>query len=88
DLMLRYRTNGYEIYDKIKVHPALQHIPVIAVRASDPGIETPKLTTVAQYPSDFGQKLAEVLFERIDGLSPDYGRRIEVPLTLMPRESA
>ncbi|HEX3053855.1 MAG TPA: LacI family DNA-binding transcriptional regulator [Aggregatilineaceae bacterium] len=51
-------------------------------------IITPKLTTVAQYPSDIGQKLAEVLFERIDGLSPDYGRRIEVPLTLMPRESA
>ncbi len=42
DLMLRYRTNGYEIYDKIKMHPALQHIPVIVVSASDPGIEIPK----------------------------------------------
>ncbi len=51
-------------------------------------IITPKLTTVAQYSSDIGQKLAEVLFERIEGLAPDVGRRIEVPLTLIPRESA
>lgn len=49
---------------------------------------TPKLTTVAQYPRDIGQKLAEVLFERIEGLAPDIGRRIEIPLTLIPRESA
>lgn len=49
---------------------------------------TPKLTTVAQYPRDIGQKLAEALFERIDGLAPDVGRRIEIPLTLIPRESA
>ena len=49
---------------------------------------TPKLTTVAQYPRDIGQKLAEVLFERIEGLAPDVGRRIEIPLTLIPRESA
>jgi LacI family transcriptional regulator len=51
-------------------------------------IITPKLTTVAQYPRDIGQKLAEVLFERIEGLAPDVGRRIEIPLTLIPRESA
>jgi DNA-binding LacI/PurR family transcriptional regulator len=51
-------------------------------------IITPKLTTVAQYPGDIGQKLAEVLFERIEGLAPDVGRRIEIPLTLIPRESA
>jgi len=49
---------------------------------------TPKLTTVAQYPRDIGQKLAEVLFERIEGRAPDVGRRIEIPLTLIPRESA
>ena len=48
----------------------------------------PKLTTVAQYPHDIGQKLAEVLFERIEDQGPDIGRRIEVPLTLVPRESA
>jgi len=51
-------------------------------------IITPQLTTVAQYPRDIGQQLAEVLFERIDGLVPDTGRRIEVPLSLVPRESA
>jgi LacI family transcriptional regulator len=51
-------------------------------------IITPRLTTVAQYPRDIGQKLAEVLFERIDGLAPDAGRRIEIPLKLLPRESA
>jgi LacI family transcriptional regulator len=51
-------------------------------------IITPKLTTMAQYPRDIGQKLAEVLFERIEGHAPDVGRRIEIPLTLIPRESA
>jgi LacI family transcriptional regulator len=51
-------------------------------------IITPKLTTVAQYPRDIGQKLAEVLFERIDGLAPDAGRRVKIPLTLILRESA
>ncbi len=49
---------------------------------------SPKLTTVAQHPRAIGQKLAEVLFERINGLAPEVGRRIEIPLTLIPRESA
>jgi LacI family transcriptional regulator len=48
----------------------------------------PKLTTVAQHPSDIGQKVAEALFDRIEGRYSEVGRRIESNLTLMPRESA
>jgi CheY-like chemotaxis protein len=42
DLMLRYKLNGYEVFDEIKASPELCQIPVIAVSASDPGIEIPK----------------------------------------------
>lgn len=48
----------------------------------------PHLTTLAQDPGDMGRKLAESLFQRIEGQSPGMGRQIESPLTLIPRESA
>jgi DNA-binding LacI/PurR family transcriptional regulator len=51
-------------------------------------IITPKLTTVAQHTREIGQKLAETLFERIEGRAPHNGRKIEISLTLKPRESA
>lgn len=41
DLMLRYKINGYEIYDKLQADPELASIPVIVVSAADPGIEIP-----------------------------------------------
>jgi len=42
DLMLRFKTSGYDIFDKIKTDPKLKDIPIIAVSASDPEIEIPK----------------------------------------------
>jgi CheY-like chemotaxis protein len=42
DLMLRYRINGYEIFEQLQSDPRFAHIPVIVVSAADPGIEIPK----------------------------------------------
>lgn len=48
----------------------------------------PNLTTIAQYPSEIGQKLAEALFDRIEGRGPETRREITVPLKLIVRGSA
>jgi LacI family transcriptional regulator len=48
----------------------------------------PKLTTVAQYPAEMGERLANALFERIQADTDLPGRSYEVPLRLMVRESA
>jgi DNA-binding LacI/PurR family transcriptional regulator len=48
----------------------------------------PALTTLAQYPSEMGVKLAELLFERIEGCYDGPARAIEVPCRLIIRESA
>jgi CheY-like chemotaxis protein len=42
DLMLRLGMSGYDIFDAIKASPDFRHIPVIAVSASDPGVEIPR----------------------------------------------
>jgi CheY-like chemotaxis protein len=42
DLMLRRGDSGYDIFDVIKSNPELTGIPVVAVSASDPGIEIPR----------------------------------------------
>lgn len=42
DLMLRRGVTGYDIFSRIRNHPRLQNIPVIAVSASDPVFEIPK----------------------------------------------
>jgi two-component system cell cycle response regulator DivK len=42
DLMLRHRVSGYDIFREVKKEPDLAHIPVVAVSASDPGLEIPK----------------------------------------------
>lgn len=48
----------------------------------------PTLTTLAQYPSEMGTKLAELLFERIEGCYDGPARAVEVPCRLIVRESA
>lgn len=48
----------------------------------------PHLTTIAQHPTDIGYKVAEALFDRIEGRAPETRRRIESPLKLIVRESA
>ncbi|GAB4517527.1 MAG: DNA-binding transcriptional regulator CytR [Anaerolineae bacterium] len=48
----------------------------------------PHLTTVAQYPKEIGEKLATMLFERIEGEYNGPGRRFEIPCRFIPRESA
>jgi two-component system, cell cycle response regulator DivK len=42
DLTLRHDVSGYDIFDEIKQHPELSHIPIIAVSAADPEVEIPK----------------------------------------------
>lgn len=48
----------------------------------------PRLTTVAQFPTDMGRILAEAIFERIGGVVDGPGRRFSVPCKLIVRESA
>ena len=48
----------------------------------------PRLTTVAQYPTEMGRVLAKALFERIQGNYSGPGRHFEVPCRLVIRESA
>lgn len=48
----------------------------------------PRLTTVAQYPAEMGRRLANALFDRING-GADLDRRVfQVPCRLIERESA
>ncbi len=49
---------------------------------------SPRLTTVAQYPAEMGERLAHALFERIQADIDLPGRSFEVPLKLIVRESA
>jgi len=48
----------------------------------------PKLTTVAQYPAEMGQKLAQALFERINAGGENPRQVFEVPCRFIERESA
>ncbi|MBN2304188.1 MAG: LacI family DNA-binding transcriptional regulator [Anaerolineae bacterium] len=48
----------------------------------------PKLTTIAQHPRDIGRKVAEALFDRIEGRGSETRRVIESSLKLIIRESA
>lgn len=47
----------------------------------------PNLTTIAQFPAEIGRQLATALFERIEGVETSVGRRFEIPLTLIERQS-
>lgn len=42
DLMLRYDVSGYDLFKEIRTYPEMRDIPVLAVSASDAGIEIPK----------------------------------------------
>ena len=48
----------------------------------------PRLTTIAQSPGRMGELLANAMFERIEGEYDGPGRRIEIPLRFVERESA
>lgn len=48
----------------------------------------PRLTTVAQYPAEMGERLATALFERILGDADAERRVFEVPYQIVVRESA
>ena len=48
----------------------------------------PRLTTVAQYPREIGQRLGQALFERIEEKYSGPARRYEVRCQLIERESA
>lgn len=49
---------------------------------------SPKLTTVSQHPLEIGQRLAQALFERIDGIECGPERYFKIPCHLVVRESA
>ena len=48
----------------------------------------PTLTTLAQYPGEMGERLAESLFERIEERYRGPARTFEIPCRLIIRESA
>lgn len=48
----------------------------------------PKLTTIAQYPGEMGQKLAQALFERIEGKHSPQRQVFEISCRFVERESA
>jgi len=49
---------------------------------------SPPLTTVSQHPLEIGQRLAQTLFERIDGVERGPGRDFKIPCQLIVRGSA
>lgn len=42
DLMFPKNISGYDIFDMIRSHAELGHIPIVAVSAADPSLEMPK----------------------------------------------
>jgi LacI family transcriptional regulator len=48
---------------------------------------TPSLTTITQYQQNIGQRAAEMLFERLNGSETGAPRSIEMPFSLLVRES-
>jgi DNA-binding LacI/PurR family transcriptional regulator len=48
----------------------------------------PKLTTIAQFPREMGERLVRALFERIEGRELGPARTFEVPCKLVVRDSA
>jgi DNA-binding LacI/PurR family transcriptional regulator len=47
----------------------------------------PRLTTIAQYPTEMGQEMAKLVFERIEGSTSRPRRNVEVPCRFIERES-
>jgi LacI family transcriptional regulator len=48
---------------------------------------TPSLTTITQFQQDIGRRAAEMLFERLNGSETSAPRSIEMPFSLIVRES-
>jgi LacI family transcriptional regulator len=48
----------------------------------------PPLTTVTQFQVELGRRMAQLLFERLNGTAPPHGRTIEMPYRLIVRKSA
>jgi len=71
---------GYRIPEQIAI-VGFDDIPMAALMR-------PSLTTIAQRPSDIGNCLARMLFERIEGQETGPARRVELPLRLIERQSA
>ncbi|MBI5959083.1 MAG: response regulator [Chloroflexi bacterium] len=46
DLMLPHDRSGYDVFEEIRAVPELQHVPVVAVSASDPSIAMPIAITM------------------------------------------
>lgn len=51
-------------------------------------IVSPALTTVSQFQNKLGGRSAELLFDRIEGNAPAWGRNVEMPFAIVVRESA
>ena len=43
DIMLPHGRSGYDVFDAIRAEPRLEGIPIVAVTASDPDLEMPKV---------------------------------------------
>lgn len=73
------RQNGLRIPDDVAI-VGFDDIPAASwVR--------PRLTTIAQYPKEMGTRLAEMIFQRINGEYSGPSRRFEVPCRFVERES-
>lgn len=79
-LILEFQDAGYTVPDDIAVM-GFDDIP-------EASIIRPHLTTMAQTPVGLGQKLADALFDRIEGRITGPKRILECPCTLVPRQSA
>lgn len=42
DLMFPANISGYDVFDIIRQYPYFNHVPIVAVSASDPTVEVPK----------------------------------------------
>lgn len=45
DLMFPEGVSGYDVFDQIRENPKFNDIPIVAVTASDPDVELPKVQT-------------------------------------------
>ncbi|MBI5960820.1 MAG: LacI family DNA-binding transcriptional regulator [Chloroflexi bacterium] len=79
-LILELQDAGYSVPDDIAIM-GFDDIP-------EASIIRPHLTTMAQTPVDIGRKLAEALFDRIEGRETGSKRILECPCRLVPRQSA
>ncbi|MBI9051610.1 MAG: LacI family DNA-binding transcriptional regulator [Anaerolineaceae bacterium] len=77
--MMEIRDAGFRIPDDFSL-VGFDNIPTVSYT-------TPALTTVNQFQYNIGQKAAEMLFERIEGLIPSKPRYVEMPYEIIIRES-